>query len=68
MNSYPIYLLQLGKRWRVVFPKDKEDIGHCDFWEESVSHLVADFFQVPQKPVAYDELKQQLQEWEKPLT
>ena len=34
----------------------------------TIAVLAVDFFQVPQKPVAYDELKQQLQEWEKPLT
>jgi hypothetical protein len=49
VHSYPIYLLHLGKRWQVVFPEDKEDIGHCDFWEETVSHLVADFFNVPER-------------------
>jgi hypothetical protein len=49
MNSYPIYMLQLGKRWKIVFPEGQEDIGHCDFWEETVSHLVADFFEVPQR-------------------
>jgi len=48
-SSFPIYILQLGKRWRIVFPRDKQDIGHCDFWEQSVSFLVAEFFKLPQK-------------------
>lgn len=49
MHSYPIYLLQLGKRWKIVFPEGKEDIGHCDYWEQTVSFVVADFFNVPQR-------------------
>lgn len=48
-SSYPIYLLQLGKKWKIVFPDGKVDIGHCDFWEQTVSFMVAEFFKVPQR-------------------
>ena len=33
MASYLVYLLELGEEIRVVFPGDKKDIGHTDFWE-----------------------------------
>jgi hypothetical protein len=46
-SSFPIYLLVLGSRIRVVFPEGKEDIGHCDFWERTVAQLVADHYRVP---------------------
>ena len=48
MNSFPIYLLKLGDETRVVFPDDRSDLGHTDFWEETISHLVAAFFHLPQ--------------------
>jgi hypothetical protein len=48
-SSFPIYLLELGKRWRIVFPEGMVEIGHCDFWERSVSFLVAEFFKLPQE-------------------
>lgn len=46
--SFPIYLLRLGKEWRIVFPDDQNDIGHTEFWEQTVSHLVAKYFGIPQ--------------------
>ena len=49
IQSFPIYILQFGRRWKIVFPEGKADIGHCDFWEQTTSFLVADFFKVPQK-------------------
>lgn len=48
MDTYPVYLLRLGKKWNVVFPENKEDIGHTDFWEKTVAHLVAKHFKIPQ--------------------
>jgi hypothetical protein len=52
MDTYPVYLLRLGKQWKVVFPENKEDLGHTDFWEQSVSRLVAKHFQIPQVKLA----------------
>ena len=48
MESFPVYILKLGNETRIVFSEDLLDIGHTDFWEETVSQLVADFFHVPQ--------------------
>jgi len=49
MSTFPIYLLRLGDDWKVVFPEDRADIGHTDFWEQTVSHIVARHFGIPQK-------------------
>jgi hypothetical protein len=46
-TSFPIYFLLLGKRLRVVFPEGREDIGHCDFWEQTVASVVANFYRIP---------------------
>jgi hypothetical protein len=45
--DYPVYLLRLNDKWRVVFPEGKADIGHTDFWEKTVSRTVADFYKIP---------------------
>lgn len=52
MKSYPVYLLQLGDTIQVVFPEDKEDIGHMDYWESVVSYLAAKLFNIPQAKLA----------------
>jgi hypothetical protein len=52
MASYPIYLLELGEEIRAVFPEDKQDIGHADFWEQTASLLVAEHYKVPQRELA----------------
>jgi hypothetical protein len=52
MQSYPIYLLKLGDTIQVVFPEDKEDIGHTEYWENVVSHLVAKHYRIPQAELA----------------
>jgi len=52
MDSYPVYLLRLNKKWRVIFPENREDIGHTDFWEQTVSRLVASQFKVPHAKLA----------------
>lgn len=41
MPTFPIYILRLGKRNQIVFPADRADIGHTDFWESVVAPLVA---------------------------
>lgn len=50
--DFPVYLLRLGEEWQVVFPKDEADIGHTDFWEQTVSHLVAKHYKIPQPKLA----------------
>jgi hypothetical protein len=47
--TYPVYLLQLGDELRIVFPADKSDIGHTDFWEQTASHIVAQHYGIPQR-------------------
>ena len=46
MQSYPIYILDL-EQTAVVFPANKEDLGHCEFWEQMVHKMVADYYKVP---------------------
>ena len=50
--SFPVYLLWIGAEWQIVFPEDKTDIGHTDFWEQKVSYIVAQHFHIPQKKLA----------------
>src|SRR5262249_10660631 len=33
--------------WRVIFPEEKQHIGHTEFWEQTVSKLVAAHFHIP---------------------
>ena len=47
-QSYPIYLLRFEDKWQVVFPEGKQDIGHTDFWEQTVSFVVAEHYKIPQ--------------------
>jgi hypothetical protein len=49
---FPVYLLRFGDSWQVVFPKNKADISHSDFWEQTVSHVVADYYKIPQPKLA----------------
>lgn len=51
MDSFPLYLLKLGD-WQVVFPDDRADIGHTDFWEQTVSQIVARHYHIPQRRLA----------------
>jgi len=44
LESYPIYILDNDQ---IVFPPEKNDIGHCEFWEETVHKIVAELFHVP---------------------
>jgi len=46
--DFPVYVLRFGEEWQVVFPKDQTDTGHTDFWEQTVSFLVAKHFKIPQ--------------------
>jgi len=51
-DTYPLYLLRFEGKWQVIFPETKEDIGHTDFWEQTVSFLVAQHYKIPQKKLA----------------
>jgi hypothetical protein len=48
-SSYPIYVLRLGKKDKIVYPEGMVAIGHCDFWEQTVSFAVAEFYRLAQK-------------------
>ena len=52
MASYPIYLLEVGEKIRVLFPGGKQDIGHADFWEQTAALLVAEHYKLPQRKLA----------------
>ncbi len=47
MISFPIYILKLGGEIKFVFPEDRKDIGHTDFWEEKVAKIVAVHHKIP---------------------
>lgn len=49
---FPVYLLKLEEQWRIVFPNDRADIGHMDYWEQTISHIVAQHYGIPQKKLA----------------
>jgi hypothetical protein len=51
MSSYPIYILRLGKADKIVFPEGKEDLGHCDFWEQCVASKVANHYHIPLRKI-----------------
>jgi len=44
--------LDLGGSVQIVFPENREDLDHPDFWEQSVSHLVARHFGIPPRKLA----------------
>jgi len=45
MMNYPIYILED----LIVFPEGKKDLGHCEFWENTVHKIVAEFYHIPAK-------------------
>jgi hypothetical protein len=49
MRSFPVYILKLDDEWKIVFLDDKADIGHTDFWEQTVSQIVAKHYRIPAK-------------------
>lgn len=51
-ESFPIYILKLGRRIEVVFPEGKGDLSHSDFWEQTASFIVARHFKIPQPKLA----------------
>ena len=46
-DSFPIYILRLGLTTEIVFPENREDFTHPDFWEQTVCYLVARHFGIP---------------------
>ena len=44
--TYPIYILELSD-WKIIFPDNKEDLGHTEFWEREVAGIVASHFSIP---------------------
>ena len=50
-TAYPVYILDLDREELVVFPDDKADIPHSDFWEQTVAPFLADHFSMPLKPL-----------------
>ncbi len=52
MNSYPIYILDLGlEDYQIIFPEGKVDIDHSQFWETIVARLVARHLRLPVEDV-----------------
>jgi hypothetical protein len=51
-SAFPLYLLRLNGEWKIILPEDRTDIGHTDFWEQTVSHIVAEQYRIPQKQLA----------------
>ena len=49
MQSFPIYLLELGDSLVVCFPEDLTNIDHSAFWEATASRLVAEHYGIPQR-------------------
>ena len=52
MASFPTYLLDLDDGIKIVFPENRLDIGHTDYWEQTVSHIIAQQYGIPQKMLA----------------
>ncbi len=38
--------------WKIVFPDTRADIHNADFWEQTVSQILAEHDRVPQKRLA----------------
>ena len=49
MTNYPIYILDLTGKDLVVFPQDKADISHSDYWEQKVVAIIANYFGISDK-------------------
>jgi hypothetical protein len=47
MDTFPVYLLRLDNAWQIVLPDNKADVGHVDFWEQTVSRIVANHYRIP---------------------
>jgi len=50
-TTYPIYILDLHEEELVVFPNEKPDISHSEFWEQTVAPLLAKHVSIPLKPL-----------------
>ena len=49
MQTFPIYVLELGGDLVVCFPEDLADTDHSEFWEKTASRLVAKHYKIPQR-------------------
>jgi hypothetical protein len=52
IESFPIYILHLGSEVQIIFPENQKDLDHPDFWEQTVSLLVACHFGIPPRKLA----------------
>jgi hypothetical protein len=52
IESFPIYILHLDPSTQIVFPENREDLDHPDFWEQTVCHLVGRHFGIPPRKLA----------------
>ena len=52
MQTFPIYLLELGDSLVICYPEDLADTDHSEFWETTASRLVADHYKIPQRLLA----------------
>ena len=50
-TTYPVYILDLNDEDVVVFPEDKVDISHSEFWKQTAAPLVAKHFSIPLTPL-----------------
>ena len=49
VTNFPIYILELDGKDLVVFPQDKADISHSDYWEQKVVAIIAQKFGISDK-------------------
>jgi hypothetical protein len=50
--SYPVYLLEMDGKIIVCHPPSKKDIDHSEFWEATVSSIVAEHYKIPKRLLA----------------
>jgi hypothetical protein len=51
-DTFPIYILRLGRTAQIVFPENRADLDRPDFWEQTVCHVVARHFGIPPRRLA----------------
>ena len=45
-KSFPVYILDLSGEDRIVFPENREDLSHSEFWETVVTGIVAQHYRI----------------------
>ena len=48
-SNYPIYILDFDDM--VVFPQEKIDLPHSEFWKKNIAPFIADRFRIPIQPL-----------------